>query len=419
MINIDYINHNDTYVVNERRIKVNTLASDRTISEFNARFAVTIDRIASNGMADITFGFEDSLYEWRNDLVNSTDVNTLIAESFIPYNIVKLIRDKIIKHSLDVHASVYINKKLFLEFDTYNGTFKKQIKRVPYSSLNQKFSDIDNIVVQFSALPAFSSERTLIKEYQIIFDKDKSEKIVINPYSNTAKLKVPYSYNINFEQNKKYWKELYYHNIILNFEQLDNKGHHSNIISGCEYNDKKLLRFPGELNFNEYIPVRFNSILLTQFNSEKIKLMTENEYQNNIMLNNNVYHNSGRTFKARLGELLYTNEVNQTITKDNLSQASFALKIPYKYDGAFDVIYDIDCGYFNVQALKKFNVVGTNEHETQFDKKLKIIEIAPQKETQYRYLISLEVDYINVLSDEFKIQDYLIIEESKKRKRLN
>ncbi|MFV8468460.1 MHO_1580 family protein [Mycoplasma sp. SK341A] len=419
MINIDYINQNDTYIVNERRIKVNTLVSDQAISGFNARFAVTIDRIASNGLADITFGFEDSLYEWRKDLINSTDINTLITESIIPHNVVKLIRDSIIKHSLDVHASVYINKKLFVEFSTYNGTFKKQIKRVPYSTLNQKFSDIDNIVIQFWTEKAFSDKRTLLKEYQLILEKDKNEKIVINPYSNTAKLKVPYSYNINFESNKKYWKELYYHNIILNFEQLDNKGYHSNIISGYEYNDKKLLRFPGELNFNEYIPITFDSILLSQFNSEKIKLSTQNEYKNNIMLNNDIYYKTGIAYNAHLGELLYTNEVEQTITKSNLSQGSYAIKIPYKYDGTIDAIYDIDYAYGKIQAIKKFNVVGTNEHDEQFNKKLKIIEIEPQKEIKYKYLINLEADYINVLSDEFKIQDYLLIEENKKRKLLN
>ncbi|MFV8401453.1 MHO_1580 family protein [Mycoplasma sp. 2634B] len=418
MINIDYVNQNDTYIVNERRLKVNTLVANNSINGFAARFAINIDRIASNNMADITVAFEDGLYDYKNKLIMD---GAILSQGMtpIPLNILDLIKKELIKRTLNIHVAVYINKKVYIEFDSNNGNYKKQIKRVPYSSLKTKFSDLDNIIVQFSTKKPLYNEQILLKEYQLIFEKDKKETITIVPYSNTVKLRIPYSYNINFESGKKYWKELYYHNLIFTLEDLDNKTHHNEIISSYQYNDKKIQRFPGELNFNEYIPISFNSLILKDFMDEKINLITKSLDSNNVTLDKEKYYEKGRYYKAKINDLLYTDELNTKIWNNGSSHSSYSVKIPYKFDGDFNGIYEIACNYFDLEIIKKFSVVGTNEHDNLFNKRLKIIEIAPLKNIQYKYLINLELDYTSIFSEDFNIQDYLIIEENEKRKFLN
>ncbi|MHA3838680.1 MHO_1580 family protein [Mycoplasma sp. VS1572C] len=417
MINLDLITQNDTYTVNERRIKVNTLVSDNAINNFHALFAINIDRIGSNGFTDITVAFEDNLYDWRQRTKAINDIS--IIPIGISGHIAKWVSDRLIKRTLPIYVSVFVNNKEYINFMS-DGVYKKQIKRIPYSTLGLQFDKLESIVVQFATSESRGKELIPLKDYQLIFKPYTKEKIQISPLSNSAKIRVPYSYNINFESNKEYWKELFYHNIIINLEELNNKKHHSKIISAYEFNDKKYLKFPSELSFNEYIPISFDNLIINEFMDGKIKLNTMYYDQSNALINKDDYYSSGVSYDSKISDLLYTNEVDKKIEKIASPQSSYNVKIPYKFDGEFTAVYELSTHYFSADIIKKFSVQGTNEYDNSFIKKLRIIEIAPKKDAKYKFVINLSKEYTNIFSNDFNIQDYLIIEEQdNKFKRLN
>ncbi|SJZ45799.1 MHO_1580 family protein [Mycoplasmopsis verecunda] len=417
MINVDFINQNDNYIVNERKVKVNTLANSNDFNNFKAKFAINVDRIATNGMTDISVGFEDGLYDWKNkDLLPHEHILDTGINLFNGYN---LIVNKLAQKKLAVEVSIFANLKEIYTFRADKLFVKKYITRIPFSTLGIEFSKLNSLIIQFS-LPkgVFTDERKLIKEYQIIFAPDSKDKIQIAPISNSIKLRIPYSYQFNFESSKTYWKELLYHNVIIKIADINNRKPLSQVVEGYEYNDKKKLKFPNEILFNEYIPLTFNNIILNDFLTDKISLKTIMNDNNNQLLSNN---NSGIYFKGLINELLLTDEIDKKIRKVASPQSSYSLKIPFSFDGEFNTIYSISSKYFDIDIIKKFKSIGTRLFEDNYTKKLKIIVVSNQKNlnNKYRYVINLKSDYVNLFTNSFNINDYLIIEDENKRKYKN
>ncbi|WLP85434.1 MHO_1580 family protein [Mycoplasma seminis] len=411
MISTTINDYKTTYVVNESKVKVNTLSNNSWLNKFKAKFSINVDRILSNGMTDITIAFEDWLFDERNKY--NLGLPEIVLDTILTPVIGKLIRTKLKSQILPIKAYVFVNSQEVVTFES-NLKYRKHIKRIPFTTLKLPFEKLSDIVIKFATNVPGQGE-VLLKEYQLIFSKAEKEKLKLSPLSNNLHIKTPFSYNFNFETDKSYWKELYYNNIFFTLNNLTNRKSYTDLISAYEYNDVKRTRFRDEISFNGYIPVKFEHVLLDAFLQDKIELITYNDESNNLLIDKTDYESSGVKFYGKVAEFLYTDENQNKIQKTTSPYSAQAIKIPYKFNDKFTASYHITSHYFDLDIIRHYETKGTNAYENVYNKKLKIKEIKVNNNHNYKFVINLNTDINAVFSDGFNLEKYFILEEDEKK----
>ncbi|QNM93409.1 hypothetical protein H9M94_02220 [Mycoplasma sp. Pen4] len=398
-------------IVNERKIKVNTIYQLPSSSEISSNtkkpdFYLAIDRIATAGLVDITFGlFSQPLYkysEYKNNPPIAVDGVTNVNE-YLSHNYRNIIPAK---------CYIFVNRELVY---TYHKVYFDGIMhaRIPFNDLKLSFNKLNNIVIKFQFDTPGNEQPPikLYKEYQVVFAEPEKEFLSLKTEGYSTQIKVPYSYRFTFYSDKTYKKEVYNTNIYFRFPQINNFNYNQKLLDITYKNDYKVQKAPIEIRHTEYPPLKVQEAFLEPF-IEKEKLSAElidKHYSSNVYINNDVDMVS-KTAAVYLNDYLTTNEKEISISKSSATNSQKSLKIPFKYNGEFNLGFKFVSPYFDLMLSKSYKVEGSSKNFNSKNKTLQIIE-KNQNEFNYenlRFMIKLNTALDFLKKSEFDFLDYAV-----------